>query len=231
MLNRTLTALLIAPVLVVAGLAYADHHEAGEAPAEIPVEEPQWVDLYNGENLDGWRTTGNWVPQEDGVLAIVPRQGENGWQRYQDYLYTEQTYGDYELSLEYRLERGGNSGLHFRIAAVEDWANIDPVAAGIECQIMDSFGKPDERMGHHDCGGIIRTQGPSRNMSLPAGEWNTMVIRCEGQHITVQLNGVQIIDIQQDEGAMADRPLVGHIALQDHGIPAWFRNIRIRELN
>jgi hypothetical protein len=86
-------------------------------------------------------------------------------------------------------------------------------------------------MGHHDCGGIIRTQGPSKNMAKPAGEWNKMVLTCNGQNIQVELNGEKIIDIQQDKGAMKDRPLKGYIALQDHGQEMWFRNIRIKELD
>ena len=70
-------------------------------------------------------------------------------------------------------------------------------------------------------------------MSKKPGEWNRMIITCRGHHLHVNLNGEDIIDIQLDESAMKDRPLEGHIGLQDHGQPhnLRFRNIRIKELD
>ena len=226
MLNRTLIALILLPILTVS-IVLADHHAKGEKPAD-----DGFVPLFNGKDLTGWKTEGNWVPQEDGTLAIQPRDGEKGWKRYKSYLYTEKQYENFIFSVEYKLPKGGNSGLHFRIADPgDDWDKIDPVAKGIECQILDSFGKPDDKMSHHDHGGIIRTQPASKNMSKPAGEWQKMVLTCNGQTIKVELNGEEIINIQQDEGAMKDRPLKGYIALQDHGQLSYFRNIKIKELD
>jgi len=224
MLTRTLIALLLLPILGFS-LALADQHAAAEN------DKDGFVPLFNGKDLTGWRTQGNWVV-EDGLLEIRPVKGKGGWKRYKDYLYTDKQYGNYVLSLEYKLPKNGNSGLHFRIADPgEDWDKIDPVAKGIECQILDSHGKPDDKMSHHDCGGIIRTSPPSKNMAKPAGEWNKMVLTCDGQTIKVVLNGEEIINLQQDQGAMKDRPLKGYIALQDHGQQAWFRNIKIKELD
>ncbi|MFN3166156.1 MAG: DUF1080 domain-containing protein [Phycisphaeraceae bacterium] len=228
MRKSVLTALFLLPLIAVSAVLADNHEKDRDTNAG---EDDGFVALYNGKDLAGWKTEGNWVPQDDGVLAIIPRKGEHGWKRYKSYLYTEKQYENYVLELEYKHGKGGNSGLHFRIAAPDDWNDIDPVAKGIECQILDSHGKPDNKMGHHDCGGIIRTQGPSKNMAKPAGEWNKMVLTCNGQNIQVELNGEQIIDIQQDQGAMKDRPLKGYIALQDHGQEMWFRNIRIKELD
>jgi hypothetical protein len=113
------------------------------------------------------------------------------------------------------------------------------VKTGIECQILDSTGKPDDKMGAHDHGGIIRTVGPKVNMSKKAGEWNHMVINCQGHHLRVALNGIEIINHWMDSTSenkkltgVGDRPLKGHIGLQDHGTPnnIYFRNIRIRNL-
>ncbi len=222
MFTRILIALMLLPVLAVS-LVLAQDKAA-------PAAEDGFVPLFNGKDLAGWKTEGNWVAQEDGTLAIIPRKGESGWQRYKSYLYTEKQYENYVLSLEYKHGKGGNSGLHFRIAEPADWKDIDPVAKGIECQILDSFGKPDDKMSHHDCGGIIKTQGASKNMCKPAGEWNKMVLTCKGQNIQVELNGEKIIDIQQDKGEMKDRPLKGYIALQDHGQLMWFRDVKIKEL-
>lgn len=221
---RVAIALLMLPLLAVSAVL-ADDHADKDKPAD-----DGFVPLFNGKDLTGWKTEGNWQV-EDGLLVIKPVKGKHGWQRYKDYLYTEKTYENYVLSLEYKLPKRGNSGLHFRISPPEDWDDIDPVAKGIECQILDSHGKPDDKMSHHDCGGIIRTQAPSKNMAKPAGQWNKMVLTCDGQTIKVELNGEEIINIQQDKGPMKDRPLNGYIALQDHGQMSWFRDIKIKELD
>ena len=171
-------------------------------------------------------TSGNWIVEKDGVLLIQPREGEQGWQRYGDYLWSEKKYKDFVLDVEYAYPPGGNSGVYFRVA---DRGN--PVETGIEAQILDSS-KKGEPLGHHDHGGIIRTVGATKNMSRPPNQWNRMVVTCVANHLQVDLNGEQITDIQLNEGAMKDRPLEGYIGLQDHGQPhnLRFRSIRIREI-
>jgi hypothetical protein len=194
------------------------------APA-LSAEDKGWVTLYNGKDLTGWQTTGNWLPQKDGSLLIKPRSGERGWQRYSAYLWSKKKYKDFVLHVEYKYPPKGNSGIHFRVGDLKN-----PVNTGIEAQVLDSYGK--KKMGHHDHGGIIRTVGASKNMSKKAGEWNTMILTCKGHHLKVQLNGEQIVDIHLDKTPMKDRPLEGHIGLQDHGEPnnLHFRNIKIKEL-
>ena len=134
-------------------------------------------------------------------------------------------YKDFVLDLEFRIPPKGNSGIFVR---VKDPA--DPVKTGIEIQILDSYDKKGE-LGHHDNGGVISAAGPSKNMSKPAGEWNRLIIGCRGSRMEVILNGEQIHELRLDESAVKDRPLVGYVGLQDHGLPLWFRNIRIRELD
>lgn len=192
---------------------------------ELKGAEAGWSRLYNGKDLTGWRTTGNWLPQADGSLLIQPKKGQRGWQRFSDYLISEKKYKDFILDLEYRYPKGGNSGVFFRIGDA-----AKPVDTGIECQILDSTGKKG-KMTHHDHGGIIRTVGASKNMSRPAGEWNRMIVTCRGHHLRVDLNGANIIDVKLDDSPMKDRPLEGHIGLQDHGRPhdIHFRNVWVKE--
>ena len=52
----------------------------------LTVQAEEWVNLFNGKDLSGWQTTGNWKVEEDGVLSLTPRPGEEGWQRYDAYL-------------------------------------------------------------------------------------------------------------------------------------------------
>ncbi len=184
-----------------------------------------FVSLYNGHDLAGWETTGNWLPQADGSLLIQPREHQTGWQRYDAYLWSEKKYGDFVLDFEYAYPPGGNSGVFFRVGDRQD-----PVETGIEVQILDSS-QTREPLGHHDHGGVIGTQGPSKNMSRAPHEWNHMIVDCQGNHLQVVLNGEPVIDLQLDEGAMNDRPREGYIGFQDHGAPNHirFRNLRIRE--
>ena len=191
----------------------------------VQADDKGWVTLYNGKDLTGWQTTGNWLPQKDGSLLIKPRPGEKGWQRYSAYLWSEKKYKDFVLHVEYKYPPKGNSGIHFRVGDLKN-----PVHTGIEAQVLDSYGK--KKVGPHDHGGIIRTVGASKNMSKKPGEWNTMIVTCNGSHLKVTLNGEQIVDVQLDKTPMKDRPLEGYIGLQDHGEPnnLHFRNIKIKEL-
>ena len=185
-----------------------------------------WKKLYNGKNLDGWVTTGNWLHEPEGVLLIQPREGERGWQRYGAYLWSERKYEDFILDVEYSYPKGGNSGVYFRVADT-----AQPVTQGIEAQILDSSGKKGP-LTAHDHGGIISTVGASRNMSKAPGEWNRMIVVARGYHLQVELNGVKVVDIQLDKTPVKDRPLSGYIGFQDHGQPhnIRFRNIWLKEL-
>ena len=191
--------------------------------AETPAADDGFVPMFDGKTLAGWQTTGNWVVEEDGVVALHPRPGEHGWQRYDAYLTTARKYKDFVLDLEFKIGKGGNSGVFLRVG---DKANH--VKTGFEVQILDTHGK--ENPGHHDCGGVIRTAAPSKNMAKPAGEWYRYVITCEGNHLVVVLNGEQIIDLQLDKSAIKDRPAEGYIGFQDEAKRVWYRNVRIKEL-
>ena len=197
----------------------------GLAPL-VSAADKGWIKLYNGQDLTGWQTAGNWLPQKDGSLLIQPRPGEKGWQRYGAYLWSKKKYKDFVLHVEYKYPPGGNSGLFFRVGDLKN-----PVQSGIEAQILDST-KKKGKMGPHDHGGIIRTVGASKNMSKNPGEWNQMIVTCKSNHLLVELNREKIVDIQLDKTPMKDRPLEGYIGLQDHGEPnnLFFRNIKIKRL-
>jgi Domain of Unknown Function (DUF1080) len=207
---------------------------AGQGPYEVRWRNlklrdlSQFKTLYNGKDLTGWDTKGNWLPQADGSVLIQPRDGEKGWERYDMYLWSQKKYKDFVLDVEYSYPKGGNSGIYFRVGDKNQ-----PVKNGIEMQILDCFGKAGA-LTSHDHGGLVGTdKAASKNMSRAPGEWNRMVITCVGSHLQVELNGEPIIDAQLDQTPLKDRPLEGFIGLQDHGQPnnIKFRNIRIRELN
>ena len=195
----------------------------GGVQSMIPDSTPAEGKLIAGKDFGGWQTKGNWIAQDGNVIHIKPRPGERGWQRYDAYLWSDRKYADFVFDLEFKIPKGGNSGVFVR---VKDLAN--PVRTGIEVQISDSHGK--KSAGPHDCGGIIGTVGCTKNMARPAGEWNRMIVTCRGTNLQVELNGEKVVDLQLDKSRAKDRPLTGYVGLQDHGLSLWFRNVRIREL-
>ena len=169
--------------------------------------------LFNGKDLNGWKTEGNWVVEEDGVLTLEPREGESGWKRYHHYLWTEKQYGDFVLELDFKLR--GNSGVFFRVGDLSE-----PVKTGYEVQMLGKYS-----------GSLIGIRGkfPEEGIYKPK-EWNHLVLTVRDQvHIVVEVNGHKVNDVIA-EGAKIRRPARGYIGLQDHGQPVSYRNIRIKEL-
>jgi len=206
---------LFSLIIVALSVHAEDPHPAADATGFAP--------LFNGKDLTGWKTTGNWLVEEDGSLSLHPREGEKGWQRYDAYIATEKLYGDFVLDLEFKINAKGNSGVFMR---VDDM--VEPVKTGFEVQILDTYGL--ENPGHHDCGGIVKGIAPSKNMVKPAGEWNRYTITVQGRSVKVVFNGEQVIDTTLEDMKMADRPNAGRIAFQDEALRVWYRNVRIKEL-
>jgi hypothetical protein len=184
-----------------------------------------WVEPLKGGDLKmHWTTTGNWILDREGVVELKPRKGETGWTRYDAYLWLKKQYKDFEADFEYKVAKGGNSGFYFHVGDLKD-----PVAKGIEVQIYDSAGRKG-KLTDHDSGGIIPGIPPTKNAAKPAGEWNRMKVTCKDGKVTVELNGEVVNEVPLDNPRIRNRPASGHIGFQDHGLPLWLRNIKIREL-
>lgn len=194
------------------------------APAQA---EEGWVDLLPNNTLDLWTTEGNWTIDEQGVITLKPRPGEKGWARFEDYLWLkDKQFKDFEIMFDYKVEKRGNSGFYFHVGEKKS-----PVKQGIEVQIYDSGSKPEgKRLTDHDSGGIIPGVPPTKNTANPAGEWNTFHIICKGNDLTVKLNGEVVNQVKLNEGRIKDRPESGYIGFQDHALPLYLRNIKIKEL-
>jgi hypothetical protein len=188
--------------------------------------EPDWQQV----NLKDCETTGNWMPQPDGSLYLEPREGEEGWKRYSSYLWLRGEYTDFECRFEYKHDAGGNSGFYFRVPDTSQ-----PVAVGIELQIKDSTDV--DKAGFHDLGGIIKFEdrakgAPLTNAAKPAGQWNTVEVRLKDNLLTVVINDKKVhdrLDLAADPISGGLQPS-GRLGIQDHGVPFWVRNIRVRRL-
>lgn len=191
---------------VVAGLAACD----SGPPAQ---------DLFNGVDLTGWRIHGTelWYA-EDGELVC-----ESGPDAEYGYLASEGTYRDFDLTLEFKQEADGNSGVFFRSSldgtTISGW-QVEVAPPGLWTGgIYESYGR-----------GWLIQPSQDKDAVLKMGEWNTMRVRVLGVHVTTWLNGVEMIDLVDEEIGNAE----GVIALQIHsggGIKVRWRNLRIVELS
>ncbi|HZZ79109.1 MAG TPA: DUF1080 domain-containing protein [Gemmataceae bacterium] len=185
-----------------------------------------WTNLLDKDLKKNCTTTGNWILDDDGVVALKPRKGESGWTRYDMYLWAKKQYKDFECEFEYKVEKAGNSGFYFHVGDLKD-----PVKHGIEVQIYDSGDKkPGAKLTDHDSGGIIPGIPPTKNTAKKAGEWNKMRVTVKGNNVKVELNGEVVNDVPLDTKQLKGRPASGYIGWQDHGLPLWLRNIKVREL-
>ena len=185
-----------------------------------------WTDLVAGDMGRHWTTKGSWALDAGGVIALTPRPGEKGWTRWSSYLWSKKTYEDFEVEFEYTVQKGGNSGFYFRVGDVNN-----PVAKGIEVQIYDSGSKKaGAKLTDHDSGGVIPGVPPTKNAAKPAGEWNKFHITNRADKLTIVLNGETVNELDLASSKVKDRPKVGSIGFQDHGLPLSLRNIRIKEL-
>ena len=211
---------------------------AVEDPAD---QDEGWETLFNGEDLSGWLTgPNNKFVVENGELT-VKRDNPDGQEHNLDYLWTEDRYGDFILDLEFKVVDGTNSGVFFRTDDV-----MDPVWTGLEVQVTSSHGQRGiTKTG--TAGAIYDMLEPTKNAVNPSGEWNTYRLRCEGSNISVWLNDEHVVDMDisqwreahtNPDGSWNKFPTPGtafaregHIGLQDHGKPVWYRNIRVKRLD
>ena len=190
---------------------------------------PRWQPLFKKDLSNSVMKPGSWQFTEGHLTRLG---GGDIW--------TKERYGNFVLDLEFKLAPETNSGVFLRTGSIENWLHT-----AIEVQILDSYGKcpPDK----HDCGAIFDCLEPKVNAVKRPGEWNRYTIFCKDNKINVVLNGQPIIDMdlnrwtevhKNPDGtpnkfntAYKDMPREGHIGLQDHGHPIWFRNIRILKMD
>lgn len=188
-----------------------------------------WKPLFNGEDLTGWVSTGEpdaWGVENGEIVTVKP--GTGGWLR------TDRMFRDFELTIDFFMPEGGNSGLGLRGSS-----GGDPAFTGFEIQMLDTHG---EEPGLRNCGAVYEAVAPARMSVNEPGEWNTYRVMLTGDTLNVWLNGEPIhIDTKLDDRGfyrseenplpLNTRATTGYIAVQDHGHAFRYRNIKIRDLS
>ena len=218
--------------------AQVEHH-AGKAAAK-----GNWIELFNGRTLQGWHNYNETTPVtnwavEDGILVC---KGATADAAGGD-LVTDKEFENFELSWEWKIAPGGNSGVLYHV--VEDKQYKAAYETGPEYQLIDDTGYPGklEEWQKTGCDYGMNEVKVAKRLN-PPGDWNTSKIVFNKGHVEHWLNGEKILEFnawseqwrkEKNEGKWKDYPGYGNakkgrIALQDHGDKASFRNIKIKEL-
>ncbi len=177
------------------------------------------VSIFNGKDLTGWTINGTekWYVEKGNLIC------ESGPDKQYGYLSTNKSYKNFELTLEFKQEANGNSGVFFR-------SSIEGVKiSGWQCEVAP--------LGHHT-GGIYESYGrgwliqpdSTSEKYLKTGKWNKLKLKAVGDEVTTWLNGHQMINIKDAKIGAGN----GFIALQIHdggGIKVRWRKMKIREMN
>lgn len=191
----------------------------------------QYVNLFNGKNLDGWQGNKQSYKVLNGVIEVDPKGGGSGGN-----LYTDKEYDNFIFEFEFKLTPGANNGLGIHAPLEGDAAYF-----GKELQILDNTADKYANLKTYQYHGSVYGVIPAKRGYLkPVGEWNEQIVAVKDSHIKITLNGVVIVDgdylVASKNGTIdgKDHPGLqrskGHIGFLGHGDVLYFRNIKILEL-
>ncbi|MFO0821578.1 MAG: DUF1080 domain-containing protein [Gemmataceae bacterium] len=240
---RLSAALLLSTVAIAIGTRPA-------VKADEPKPPSGFVALFNGKDLEGWQ--GNidmkqraTLPKEkqDELVKTRTKAAHEHWTVKDGVIHcdgkggislqTVKDYGNFELMVDWKIEKNGDSGLYLRgQPQVQIWDSENtPGARGIDKNSGSGglWNNPVPKDGDPKSVGKV----PLKKADKPVGEWNTFHITMVGDQVTVKLNGELVVDKAKlanyfDRGKPL--PEKGPIELQFHGDPLWFKNIYIKEL-
>jgi len=176
------------------------------------------VKLFNGKDLTGWKVHGTekWYVDKGELVC------ESGPDKQYGYLVSDKDFKNFELKVEFKQESNGNSGVFFHCSIdgtkISGWqAEVAPLNKSTG-GIYESYGR----------GWLIKPEA-AKEKFLKEGDWNTMVVRMEGNTVKTWLNGEQMVVFEDEKIGSA----VGKIALQIHdggGVKVRWRKVEIKEL-
>jgi len=225
--------------------------EQAKPAASTPATGRPVMSLFDGKSLTGWRgykkadSSGSRWAVQDGLLTLSPNDGKDT--RGERDIITVETFDLFDLSWDWKIAEGGNSGLKYFVLEDRD------SAIGHEYQMIDDARHPDAKIGPHRQTAAFYDvlAAPGTRPVKPAGEWNTSRVRVApsgavagSARVTHYLNGVSVLEYELNSpelNAAIEKSKFkgierfgklqkGHILLQDHGNQVWFRNIKIQRL-
>lgn len=208
-----------------------------------------WTLLFNGEDFSGWRKCNgtqmpaNWVIEDDAMKVFTGEGKKPGHGADGDILYQDKKFKNFELSIDWKASKMGNSGIFYYVREVPG----KPIYyAAPEVQVLDNVDATDNKLANHLAGSLYDMLPADAKTVKPTGEWNTIVIKVKDGKVTHTQNGKKVVQytlwtkewdnlvanskFKDFQGFSEGIAREGYIGLRDHGYPIWFRNIKIREL-
>lgn len=227
--------------------------EAGQMNELTDQEKTEgWILMFDGKTPDGWRGINKtafpstWIIEDGTLRCQGTGNDEVGVVDGGDILYDKQLFSDFHLKMEWKISKGGNSGVFYLGKEVEGWPIYKTAP---EMQILDNENNPDALLGqdgNRKAGSLYDLIPAKPQNAKPAGEWNSAEIICYKGNVVHKQNGEIIVEyhlwtpewneLVKDSkfpglnSDWANVPKEGIIALQDRGNDVWFRNIKVRPL-
>ncbi|HVV99057.1 MAG TPA: DUF1080 domain-containing protein [Planctomycetaceae bacterium] len=182
--------------------------------------EPGFESLFDGKDLSGWEGDEKLWKVQDGKIV-----GDSAGINHNEFLCTKKTFTNFELRIEFKIDKGvGNSGVQFRTKRLPNSTEV----SGYQADLGENYWGClyDESRRNK----ILAPASPKLADALKKDDWNTYVIRADGDHITLKINDVTTVDYTEKDPDIAK---TGIIALQVHAggpMRAEFRNLRIKQL-
>jgi hypothetical protein len=248
-------AAILTVTLVAAACASSQSAPPDTSPSMTAAESGGgWRPLFDGRTFAGWRglgrdsvPTAHWTI-DNGAIRKIPSGSvakmPDGQPAQGGDLMTIESFGDFELSFEWKVAPGANSGVKYNVSEELSMGYAGNRAAlGFEYQVLDDDRHPDGKAPNHRSGALYDLIAPNEAKKLaPVGQWNHSLIIVRGNHGEQWLNGAKIVEYDLRTPRMDSivakskyRPIPGfadrrrgHIVLQDHNDEAWFRAIKIR---
>lgn len=230
------------------------------AAPSVVAPEAEWVTIFDGKTLDGWRgynrtdVPAKWIV-EDGAIKFNGSGGGEAQTNDGGDLIFDQKFGNFELELEWKISKGGNSGIFY---LAQEVPNQPIYISAPEFQVLDNANHPDAKLGKDN-----NRQSSSLYDMIPAvpqnqkpyGEWNKAKIMVFKGTVVHYQNDVPVVEyhlwtpqwkelldnskFSKDKWPEAYELLLncggenheGLIGLQDHGDDVWFRNIKVKKLD
>ncbi|MBL7872321.1 MAG: DUF1080 domain-containing protein [Cyclobacteriaceae bacterium] len=207
-----------------------------------------WELLFDGSTFNGWKRYNHdtigplWTIQQGEIVCDGTGFGE-GSGEHGGSLMTTRTFGNFELSIEWKITAGGNSGILYHVVESPEYHN--DYETGPEFQVMDDSGWKGELTPAQKAGSNYDMfEAPTTKKLMPVGEWNTSKIIYNNGHVEHWLNGEKTVEFEEGSEEYNQRyqkskwvgypawnkSKTGAISLQDHGAPVYYRSIKIKPL-
>ncbi len=213
-----------------------------------------WISLFDGKTFNGWRgigidsiPKGHWEIVNGTIHKIasgdIPTMPDGQPLKGGD-LMTDKTFKNFELSFEWKISKGGNSGVKYNVSEEVSINNGSSHALGYEYQVLDDAKHSDNLNPTHKAASLYDMIEAKGKTLKPVGEFNLARIVFNNNHLEHWLNGVKVVEADTDtpefqkifqNSKYKNYPNFtlhkdAHIVLQDHGDDCWYRNIKIKIL-